>query len=305
MRRVLALIAMLLFTLGTAMPALALDQPGSPPGRVLIAVGGDLTIPPGEVAETVLVVRGHLDVQGQVTTVVVIDGTASLRGATVGDLFVVRGSATTTDTVIRGDIRTLDAQVEQVRTSLGGTARGMEQDLIALGWIIGLSAVLIWIGIGLATLVAGLALAGLAGRQVRTVTAAMRREPLKVFAAGIAGVILPPLGIGLLMATVVGIPLGIGLLLLVWPVIAFVGYLVAAVWVGEWVLGLANARPVEVVRPYRAMVVGLVVLFVAGFVPLVTAFASLMGLGGVLVAAWRTWRADATPALLQPTAMPA
>lgn len=305
MRRALALVLGLFLSLIFVLPVMALDDAQVPPGRFVMAVGGDLTIPAGEVAETALVIRGHLDVQGSVTTVVVIDGTATVRGTTIGDLVVVRGTASVTDTVVTGDIRTLDARVEQVGTTVGGTVRGLEEDIVAMGWVIGVGAVLIWLGIGLATLVAGLGIAALAGRQVRATTAVIRREPLQVLLAGVLGVIVPPVLVGILIATIVGIPLGIGLLVVVWPLAAFVGYLVAAVWVGEWVLGLANARPMDAERPYRAMLVGLLVLFVAGFVPLVTAVVSLFGFGGLLVVGWQTARGAPAAGAMRQAPMPA
>lgn len=305
MRRVLALIGAALLILLLATPVLALDQPVTPPGRVLIAIGGDLTVPKGEVAQTAIVIQGTLDVQGTVDTVVVIDGTASVRGTTIGDLVVVGGRADVTDTTVRNDIRTLDAQVTQEHVTVGGTVRGLEQELARFAWVIGISAILIWVGVGIATLVAGLALAGLAGRQVRSTTALIRREPVPAFLAGILGVILPPVVFGLAMATIVGIPLGLGALLVVWPALAFVGYLVAAVLVGEWALSLGSGASPVAERPYRATIVGLVVLFVAGFIPLVTAIASLFGLGGVLLAGWRTLQGGAATPVLRPTAMPA
>ena len=87
------------------------------------------------------------------------------------------------------------------------------------------------------------------------------------------------------MITVVGAPLGLGILFGLWPLLAYVGYLVAGIWIGEWLLNRSRAStPRE--RPYLAAVIGLVVLQLVGVVPvlgIVSAIASLFGFGAVLV----------------------
>ena len=109
--------------------------------------------------------------------------------------------------------------------------------------------------------------------------------------------IVPPILAVLAMATIVGIPAGLGLLIVVWPLVAFIGYVVAAIWLGEWLLGRREgAIPAE--RPYAAATVGLLVAFVIGLVPFVSAVLSIFGLGAVVLAAWRTLRR--TPTTAQP-----
>ena len=214
--------------------ARAADPAPSQTGRVLIAVGGDLVVAVGEQADAAIVVNGHLSVLGTVNAVVVVDGTATVTGTTIESLVVVRGSATVANTHVRGDIRTFDAQVSQTGVTLDGGIHGLETDLVALGWALGVGALLIWLGIGLATLVAGLAAAGL----------------------------------------------------------------------GRWALELARGSAPEPERPYVATVVGLVLLFIAGIVPLLTAILSFLGFGAVVVAAWRTVRGVSTPTLIRPTPAP-
>ena len=99
-----------------------------------------------------------------------------------------------------------------------------------------------------------------------------------------------------IIVTVIGVPAGIGLLMVVWPMVAFVGYIVAAIWIGEWLLNRREgAVPAE--RPYAAATVGLLVAFVIGLVPLVTAIVSIFGIGAVVLAAWRTLRSPGAPRL--------
>ena len=59
-----------------------------------------------------------------------------------------------------------------------------------------------------------------------------------------------------------------------------------------------RGTPVEAERPYFAAVIGLLITFVLGFVPLFTAVISFFGLGAVVLAAWRTLRGGGAPQLV-------
>ena len=295
MRKLIAVLAAIAWALALGGPALAADEDLTHSGRVLIAIGGDVALPAGEQADAVIVVRGHATVAGEANNVVVVDGTASITDTTIENLLVVRGSAEVVDTSVIYDIRTLDAQIEQVNVDLGGSVKGLDAELIGLGWIVGGALLLIWIGIGLATIVAGLLLAGLAARQVRSAGQLISRQPGRTAVAGLLALIVPPVLAVLAMVTIVGIPIGFSLLVFVWPTLAFIGYLVAAIWLGEWVLGRMRGGPVESERPYLSAVVGLLITFVLGFVPLFTAVISFFGLGAVVLAAWRTLRGGGAP----------
>lgn len=296
MRRIVAILAAAILLIALAAPSFAADGTSPGTGRVLIGIGGDVSLPAGEQADTVLVINGNATVEGTATAVVVIDGTATVTGATIEDLVVVSGTAAVTDSEVRGDIRTLDAQVTQTDVRLGGTVRGLEQDIAGMAWFVGVSALLIWVGFGLATLVAGMLVAGLAGRQVRATAALIRQQPGTTILAGIAGLVIPPL-LGVLLAiTIIGLPLSFAMFVVVWPMLAFLGYLVAAVWVGEWLLKVLRGTPDAAERPYLATFVGLVALFVVGFIPLVTAILSFLGFGAVLLACWRVLRREPGPA---------
>ena len=96
-----------------------------------------------------------------------------------------------------------------------------------------------------------------------------------------------PLVAILAMVTIIGAPFGLAILLMVWPAAAFAGYLVAGIWIGEWLLYRGDLPRPE--RPYMASVLGLIVLQIIGLVPFVTPIASLFGFGAVLLLAWRTF----------------
>jgi len=181
--------------------------------------------------------------------------------------------------------------------AIGGVVKDIAGDVAAFGVFIGLAALAIWVGVGIATLAAGLLVAGLAGRQARAAAELIRQEPGTTVLIGLLAMIVPPVLALIAMATVIGIPAGLGVLFVVWPAVAFVGNIVAAIWLGEWLLGRRGGvaeRPVAE-RPYAAVTVGLAVAFVAGFIPLVTAILSILGIGAVVLAAWRTLRADTAP----------
>ena len=266
------------------------------PGRdqVLIAVRGDVTVPAEQTKDVVLVVDGHASIAGAVRTVVVIDGTAELAGAHVDSIVAISSTVELQPgTVVAGDVMTLDATVPRLGDAVvQGDVTEITPALVALGTFLAPMAVLFWFGFGLATIVAGLFLAGLAGRQVRETGRLISGEPVPVFLVGLAGLLLVPAVAVLLMISIVGAPLGLGILFGAWPLVAYLGYLVAGIRVGDWVLDRLEPGKVRE-RPYLASVVGLALLQLVGLIPivgLVSAVASLLGFGAVLLAGWRTLR---------------
>jgi hypothetical protein len=298
MKRILVIAgAMLIVMLSIAPTALAAD-PSTPTDRILISTNGDVTIPAGEHADLVVVVAGTATIAGDVDTIVTVDGTADLTGAQAETVIAVRSTVNLAEgTVVAGDVIQVDSVVQ---TSGDAEILGEVKD--GQAWLIGLSAVLapafilMWIGVGLAVIVAGLLVAGIAGRQVRAAGALIGHEPLKTFVAGVGGLVVIPVVAILLMITIVGAPLGVGILLGFWPLVAFVGYLVAGIWIGEWVLRRTGSGIRE--RPYLASVIGLLILQTLSLVPIlaiVASIASLFGFGAGLLLAWRTLRSGTSP----------
>jgi hypothetical protein len=306
MRRLIALTSVLIVALvlglSVAGNVLAADGQLTHTGRVLVSVGGDVTLPADEQADVLVVVNGNAVVEGKVNTIVVVEGTATLRGAMTETLFVANG---------RADIDALSEVVHGVR-QVGSavdappdvSVTDMSGDLVGFGVFMGTAAILLWVGIGVATLVLGLALAAIAARQLRSATDLISHEPGTTAIAGLLGLVVPPLLAVLAIVTLIGIPLGFGLLIIIWPMFAFAGYIVGALWIGLWLQG-RRAAPIEQPgRPYGAMVIGLLITFVLGFVPLFTFVVSFFGMGAVLLATWRTLRGGASR-LTAPRAQPA
>ena len=286
--------------------ALAAD-PATEQGRVLISVRGDVTLPAGETADTIVVVDGAATIAGDVGTLVVVDGSATLEGAQAATIWAVRSDVELLPgTVVTGEVMTLDSAVHQVGdAAVQGGVTDAAGRLFAIGAVLAPAFILFWLGFALATIVAGLLLAGLASRQIRMAEQVISGEPVLTFAVGLLGLIVFPIAAVLLMVTIVGAPLGLGLLFGLWPLLAYVGYLVAGIFIGEWLLNRSQAvRPRE--HPYLAAVIGLVLLQLVGIVPvlgIVSAIASLLGFGAILVLAWRTLTSGR--ARTQPMAAPA
>lgn len=296
MKKLMALLATAVLGLGMTGTVLAADEGLTHTGRVILVAGGDVEVASDEQADAVLVIDGHATIDGTVNTLVVLDGSATVEGATLETIAIARGTVELlAGTTVLGDVLRFDATVNRADgAEVGGAIREMAGDVAAWGMFLAAAAAVLWIGFGVATLLFGLLLAGLAARQVRSATALISREPVATGLIGLLSVIVVPIIAVLAMVTVIGIPTGVGILVVVWPAVAFIGYVVAAIWLGEWLLNRrAGSVPAE--RPYAAAVLGLVITFVLGFVPLATAIVSIFGFGAVVLAAWRTLRRGGTP----------
>jgi hypothetical protein len=264
-------------------------------GRVLISTGGDVTLPAGEQADVVLVASGTAHIAGDANTVVIIDGGADLTGATVETIVVVRGDVVVDgSSSVLGDVMTFDATTSiDPAAVIGGQIRDLAPDIAGIGFVLGPALVLLYVGFALASIAAAVLLAGLAARQVRRAEMLIRREPVLTAGVGILGLVVPIVLLVVLTATIIGAPLAFGIAFGLWPLAAFLGYLVAGIAIGDWILGrLSPAVTRE--RPYLAAVVGVVTLEVIGIVPLVSAIATLFGYGAVVLLAWRTLRSSTT-----------
>lgn len=297
MKRIAALVGALIFSLLVFAPAVLAADPALPHnGRVLISIQGDVTLPAGEHADAVIVIGGTATVQGEVNTIVAIDGAAILQGARSESVVAVQSRVELgTGTVVTQDIYALESPVTQASgVRFDGVVRDMAAGLAGFGFFLAAAMVLWFIGLAIAAIVAGLVLAALASRQVRQAEAIISHEPVKTFAVGLFGMIgLAILGI-VLIATIVGAPIGLSILWGILPVVGMLGFLVIGIWIGEWILTRAEpGRTRE--RPYLAAVLGLVVMFVLSIIPFISGLVTLFGVGAVLLLAWRTFRGPVEP----------
>ncbi|MGZ8515512.1 MAG: hypothetical protein ACXWXA_10775 [Candidatus Limnocylindrales bacterium] len=289
MKRAFALLAALVVGFLLLVPvALAADDVLPHTGRVILSTGGDVTIPSGEHADAVIVIDGTATIGGEVNTVVVIEGRAILTDARAETVVAVRSPIELAgSTVVLGDVMTLDSVVERgSAVQVDGTVRDVASDLAGIGFVLASALLLLYIGFAIAAIAAGLLLAALAAKQVRTAESLIRTEPVLVIVAGALGTVVPIVLVMVLTVTVVGAPLAFGILLGLWPIAAFLGYLVAGIAIGDWILAKTSPGVVRE-RPYLAAVVGIVILQVMGIVPPLSAIATFVGFGAVLLAAWR------------------
>jgi len=297
MKRLLFVATSVALLLALFAPAALAAEPMSDKGSVLVSVNGTVDVPAGDRLDLLVVVDGEARVGGEVKTIVVAGGTATLSGATAETLVVVDGSADLqAGTTVTGEVRTLRGSVtQQPGASVLGSTKTLEADLAALGLLLIPAFILLFLGLGIAAIAAALLVAALGARQVREVESLIGREPGQVLVAGIVGtVVLPVLAI-LMIVSVLGAPVGLAVLFILLPALAFLAWIVAAIWIGDWIVARLRGEP-EPGRPYLAAVLGVIALAIAGLIPFVTAIATLFGFGALLLAAWRVLRPQA-PAL--------
>ncbi len=169
MKRFAGIAGAMLLSLVLFVPVALAADPFPHTGRVLVSTGGDVTVPEGEHADVVIVVNGTATIRGEVNTIVVIEGAANLLGARTETLFAVRSPVELgPGTVVVGDVVRIDSLVHQTgNAQIRGQVTDMVTVLIGIGSVLAPALLLLWIGFGLATIVVGLLLAGLASRQVR------------------------------------------------------------------------------------------------------------------------------------------
>ena len=307
MKRLLLLVAALGLVAAASAPAVLAADPTTPQNsRVLVSVGGDVTLPAGDHADAVVVVNGTGTILGDATSVVVVNGALNVQGATVESIVAVRSPVTLgPGSVVTKDVATFDSVVTKTGdAAVQGEVRDVGAGLAGVGFVLGPLLFLAWLGFALAAIASGLLLAALGARQVRAAEAIIRHEPVPTVLVGIGGVFLPiVVGIPLFL-TVVGAPLALGMWFGLWPLVALVGYLVAGIAIGDWILGRVTPT-VTRERPYLASVIGLIVLQLIGIVPFLSAIASLVGFGAVLILGWRTFRHHGAGETPVPTAVSA
>jgi hypothetical protein len=265
---------------------------GDAPAResIVIVSGADTTLAADESVDLFIVSNGTARIEGQASSILVVNGTANLVGAEAGSVVALRSDVTIDPgSTVSGDVRTFESDVEgATAATVAGGVRDFGIDML-LGWrnlLPGLA--LIYVAFAVSAVMAGLVMAGLAGRQVRAAGALITNEPVMVLAAAVVGLIaLVTAGI-LAIVTVVGIPFAIGLLGLVLPGLFVIGYIVAGIWFGELILG--RSSPVVRERPYLAALVGLSLVGLVSFLPVVGGLISFVGFGAVMLLSWRVLR---------------
>jgi hypothetical protein len=293
MRRLIAAFAAVLLSFFILLPVAAAADPTDlgQSGRVLMAVNGDVNLPAGDRADAVIVIHGTATIAGEVDTILVIQGTAVLTGARANTLVAIQSPVTLgPGTNVSGDVLTIESLVTKVGDArVGGGVRNLAMEAAGLGFILA-PVVLLWLlGVALAGIVWALFVVAIGTRQVRAATSLMSNEAPLTAIVGLAGILLPILIAIPLFISIVGAPLGFGLLLVLWPIAAFLGWVVVSVWIGELIVNRLSPE-VRREKPYFAAVVGAVVLDVCAIFPPAVMLATIFGYGAVLLLAWRAFR---------------
>ena len=291
MTRIIGTISALFLAMVILVPVAAAANPFDPAdGRMLMSVGGSMTIPAGDSLDSVVIVNGTANIAGHVRSLIVIDGTANLTGGSAVDIVAITGHVNLDETSeVTGRIRAVESTISAApgASIQGGVVEGL--DLYREVLVIGPALFLVYLGFVLAALAAALLLVAVAARQVRSAEDLIGRDPLPTFFAGLGALAAIIVAASLAIVTIVGAPLGVGLLIGFLPGILFVGYVVAGISLGDWMLRrLTQRAPRE--RPYAAAAVGIVVLGLLSVIPTVGGFASLFGVGAITRLMWRNAR---------------
>ena len=215
-------------------------------------------------------------------------------GGSVEGIFIVGGTLAIEDGASVKDVAYVDTGGDRRRARHGRAAR--RQDGLRRGGRVGRDrrsrVILFFVFIGwlIAVLVSALLLVAFGTSQARRAAANIGGDTLKTIVAGLIMLILPWIVIGLLFVTVVGIPLAIGLAVL-WGFTAFLGWLVAGLWLGQLILRAAAPRPAPTAPPSWACSSSCSSASSRSW----GAIMSLLGLGAVTLAGWRVLRAGGTP----------
>lgn len=285
MKRILALVAGFIIA---ATPGVAAAEDGNT--GLLLRVGGNAIVAPGEQVGTVIVIDGDAVINGTVSNgVLVIDGDLRVSGNVQGTVTVISGSLQLLAGSTVEDVSLIRSDFERAS---GATVSGRidRQNNVGLaGGIIALFSLLFWAAMTVAVVVAGLVFAAVGGRQLLSSTRTMTGEAVNAILGVVFVWIGLPIVAGLAIASLIGLPLGLGILLFLLPALWFLGLLVAGTR-----LGLAIVRAVgrgSGDHPYLAAFVGLLILQVIVLLPvlgaLVVFLAGVWGAGALAVTAFK------------------
>jgi hypothetical protein len=288
----------------TVLPAVAQTDeqvlPAAANGSVMVGIQNDVSLAAGEETDAVFVVDGTAVIEGSAKAVVAIDSdvTISGTGASVESVLAIGGTLNLADGATVKDLAYVGTTPTIAATAtVTGEITNIETDFADFAAFLiaalALIAFFVFIGWVLAVLISALLLVAFGTDQARRAAANIGGDVLKTLVVGLLMLIVPWIVIVLLGITIVGIPLAIGLALM-WGFIAFLGYLVVGLWIGERIL----SRSRRAARPYGAAVLGVLILMLVSWIPFVSTIVLWFGLGAVTLAGWRTLRSGGTPPMM-------
>lgn len=263
----------------------------------ILQVNRPATVATGDMVDVVVVIDDNAVIDGRVIdTLVVVNGTATVNGSVSGDIVVAEGSLVINDGATANNISLFRSDMTRADTATVTGDVNEESSYAGSGWGLTAFSVVFWIGTTIAILLAGFAIMALFGRQLDVAAQTISRRPMESVVSGLVTWVLVPVLAILAFITIVGIPVGIGLLIVVIPLLALGGYMVAAYWLGLRLVAMASLRWGR----YLALLTGLVILALVNLLPwfggVVTFIATLFGTGAIAYELYRSRRREEPPA---------
>jgi len=139
----------------------------------------------------------------------------------------------------------------------------------------------------IASLVVGILLIAFFRRCVRRVMDTLIREPWKSLGWGFLGIIATPVAVAVLFAILVGYTIGV-LGVFIYTAFWYLSSIFVGIVIGEKVIGLF--RKDGEISLYLSFIVGMVILFIVGFVPVLNVLVQictlLFGFGAIILGGW-------------------
>ena len=272
----------ILFVLAGAGPASAQEQRRDD----LVVLTGRVEVAEADSVDTLVIFDGPTTIDGTVReTVVSFNGPVEISGTVEEDVVSFNGTVTVrSGGVIGGDLVTrTEPVVEDGATVRGDTRRAADLFRDPFPFV---GRLLSWLAVSVSLLILGLLLLLLTPKGAEAVAEAWRSATGPSVGWGLIFLVGLPIVAVLALVTLLGIPFGVGLLLGLGLIYA-VGY--AA---GAWVVGRLVIRGPG--RRVVAFLAGLAIVRVLALVPILAGIVGLvavvLGLGAVVVAAWRAGR---------------
>ena len=177
---------------------------------------------------------------------------------------------------ITGETKIQETEVEEARPFLA-----------ALAPVFAFFFMMIKIVMLIAKIIVGVLLIALFRCYVRRIMDILNKETWKSLGWGFLTLIVVPVAVAILFAILVGYPIGI-LGIYLYTVVAYLSSIIVALVLGEKIIGLFKKE--GVISLYLSFIIGILILFVVGFIPvlntLVCIFTLLFGVGATVLAGW-------------------
>ena len=266
----------------------------------ILQINQPASVESGQMIDGIVVFDDDIVVDGQVTDfLLVVNGTATVNGSVTGDIVVVEGALDLSETATVDNVTLVRSDMTRADGAMVTGEVSERSEYFSFGWGFTVFSILFWLGATIAMLLLTLLVVALMGRNLTRATETLAARPLESGITGLLAWLALPLLTLIAFITIIGIPVGFGMLFLVLPLLALVGYVVTASWLGNRVTMTFNVH----VGRFLAVVIGAVILQVLGLIPwvggIVVFLATIGGTGALLYMVYRSrreaGRVQATP----------